>query len=209
MSEIRPPFVSFENRQVEDRAASLKHGFKVLVDVPYICLVPHGSEGRTRIEQPYEEWLAKIRGKVDLELRAPGAGSDTPLMMQSRFPRAWLEQIELAFAAWRKGITLDVEGTPLRNWPVITKAQLENCEHLHLYTIEALAEATDETTERLGMGGVALRQRARDWLAAKAGDAGKLSAELEALRVRLQDLEAENAELKEKIAAFVAAGAEA
>ncbi len=208
MSEIRPPFVSFEMRAVEDRAASIREGHLVLRDVPFICLIPHGSEGRTKIEQQYGEWLAKIK-TVRGDVRASGAGSDTPAMSESRFPSSWIERIEKAFEAWRAGVTLDIEGTPLRNWPVITRSQLANCESLHLYAIEDLATAADDAIERLGMGGRALQARARDWLQASSNDTAPLMAELDQLRVRITDLEAERDELKAQLSARAREAAEA
>lgn len=204
MSEIRPPFVSFEMRAVEDRNASIQAGHLVLRDVPFICLVPHGSEGRTKIEQQYDEWLAKIKA-VRGDARAPGAGDDTPVMSAGRFPASWVEKIERAFAAWKAGVTLEIEGTPLRNWPVITKSQLANCEGLHLYAIEDLATASDDTINRLGMGGRALQERARDWLKATKLDAAPLTAELDQLRARVSDLEAERDELKAQLKAYTEA----
>lgn len=204
MSEIRPPFVSFEMRAVEDRNASIAAGHLILRDVPFICLVPHGSEGRTRIEQQYDEWLSQIKGARG-DVQAAGAGSDTPVMSAGRFPSSWVERIEKAFAAWKAGVTLEIEGTPLRNWPVITRSQLSNCEGIHLYSIEELAVAADEAVERLGMGGKALRQRARDWLKAMQNDSAPLAAELERLRSRVQDLEAERDELQAQLKAQVEA----
>lgn len=204
MSEIRPPFVSFEMRAVEDRNASIQAGHLVLRDVPFICLVPHGSEGKTRIEQQYDEWLSQIK-KVRGDVRAAGADNETPVMSAGRFPASWVEKIERAFIAWKAGVTLEIEGTPLRNWPVITKSQLANCEGLRLYAIEDLATASDDTIDRLGMGGRALQERARDWLKAIKLDAAPLTAELDQLRTRVADLEAERDELKAQLKAYAEA----
>ena len=126
-------------------------------------------------------------------------------MSASRFPSAWVERIEKAFEAWKAGVTLDIEGTPLRNWPVITRSQLANCEGLHLYAIEDLATASDDTIERLGMGGRALQARARDWLKATGLDSAPLTAELSQLRVRIADLEAERNELKAQLREYAEA----
>lgn len=198
MEEVRPPFVQFENRPIEDRAASLAAGYRVMRDVPFIIIVPHGSEGKTRIENRYEDWLKKVRGRGG-EQRAAGAGADTPAMVEARFPQIWLDRIQAAFEAWKKGEELEIEGTPLRNWPVISKAQLGNCEGIHIRSVEELAGATDDTVARLGMGGMQLRQRARDWLKSQSGDAGRLSLQLEAQRVQIEALETANAALRERV----------
>lgn len=198
MSEIRPPFVMFEMRPVEDRNASIAAGHMVMQDVPFIILIPHGSEGKTRIENRYEDWLRNNRGRGG-EIRASGAGADTPSMSAARFPQEWLDKIQAGFEAWRRGEELEVEGSPLRNWPVISQSQRMNCEAAHIRTIEELAEASDSALELVGMGAVALRQRARDWLKANGGEQGKLVMELDAARVRIGELETEVDELKTKL----------
>lgn len=198
MSDIRPPFVMFEMRPVEDRNASIAAGHVVMRDVPFIILVPHGSEGKTRIENSYEDWLRNIKGRGG-ELRAPGAGPETPSMGAARFPQVWLDKIQAGYEAWRRGEELEVEGTPLRNWPVIGQSQRMNCEAAHIRTIEELAEASDSALELVGMGAIALRQRARDWLKANEGEGGKLVLELDAARVRIGELETEVGELKTRL----------
>jgi hypothetical protein len=58
--------------------------------------------------------------------------------------------------------------------------------------LEALAEAPDSAIEMFGMGGMTLRQRARDFIALNGTDAAKTSAELEQLRL-------DNASLRKKL----------
>lgn len=195
-ADIRKPFVRFEVRSVEDRAASVEKGFYCTKDVDFIIIIPHGSEGKTVLEYEYSEWLARSRPTQNY--LAPGAGADTPLVMASRFPADWVKEIEAGYQAWKEGRELPLEGTPLLNWPVVNPAMRNVCIGLHIRTVEELAVATDDTIERLGMGAVHLRQRARDWLGAQGAAGGPLAAELEKLReenrakdVRLESLEAQ------------------
>ena len=46
VNDVRPPYVEFQMRAVEDRSESLKQGRYMTKDVPFIILVPHGSEGK-------------------------------------------------------------------------------------------------------------------------------------------------------------------
>lgn len=193
-NDVRAPFVKFEVRAVEDRNQTLTTGKYITKDVDFIILIPHG-DSKTVIEQPFDEWRKKVAPHTGA-FHASGASSDTPLMAASRFPSAWLEQIDKGYAAWKEGRELPVDGTPLRNWPVLSPAQLKNLEGLNLFTLEQLANATDDAVAALGMGGIALRQRARDFLSAQGGEAAKLSAALESQReeskakdLRIQSLE--------------------
>lgn len=193
-SEYRKPFIKFEVRAEEDRTASLMAGAYVHKDVDYIILVPHGSEGKLSVERPYSEWLGEIQGLTG-EVRASGAGADTPLMGGSRFPEEWLRQIKAGYTAWKEGLDMPVEGTPLRNWPAISPAQLKNCLAIHLLSVEELANAADEAVLRLGMGGRSLQQRAKDWLKLNGGETGKVAAEMEKLR-------SENSQLLKRLEAL-------
>lgn len=178
VNDSRPPYVEFQRRAVEDRSKTLETGVYATKDVDFIILVPHGSEGKTRIEQEYTLWLQKIKPMTGPK----GFGADGHFEVASRFNPDWVSKIEFAYEKWKKGEDMDVEGTPLKNWPAISPGQMRSCLDLHIQSVEQLASAADDTIERLGMGGFSLRQRARDWLASK-GDSGlKLSADLEALR---------------------------
>lgn len=199
MSESRPPFVSFETRPVEDRAATVANGYFTTKDVDYIVLIPHGSEGRTRIEQVYTEWLKKIRPQAGGALRPVGASQDTPDMAAARFPYEWLAKIEEGYKAWKSGQEMPVDGESLKVWAPISPSQRENCLALHIRTVEELAEASDEAVERLGMGAVALRKLAQDYLKNKTSGSAKLAVELEAARAHVKNLEARIQQLTDEV----------
>lgn len=193
MSEVRPPFVKFETRTIEDRAATIEQGHFVGKDVDFIVVIPHGQEGKLVIEQPYGDWLAKMKPQAGMEWRAAGAGMDTPPMQATRFPRDWLDKIEEGYKAWKEGREIPLEGTALINWPVLPPSIREVALALHIRTVEEFASMTDDTAARIGMGAIALRQRAVDWLRMGSGEAAKVSAEKQALA-------AENKDLKDRVA---------
>ncbi len=205
-NEHRPPYIEFERRPVEDRAASMAQGIYVSKDVDFIIIVPHGSEGKTKIEQVYTEWLEKIRPQTGAR-----GGSDGVYMQNSRFDPEWLRQIENMYEAWRKGEYMDVEGIPIKTWPVASPSQIKACLAMHILSVEQLAHATDEMASSLGMGGVGLRQRARDYLTSGKDPSNKLSAALEAVKVessqkddRIRALEEQLATLSTQLKALTA-----
>jgi len=98
-------------------------------------------------------------------------------MHRARWPRHYA-----AFKAQQEAPT---EGTPIKEWPPIGRAQAEELAFAHVKTVEQLAELPDELLNKtVSMGGFDLREKARRWLAA-AKDAAPMEA-----------LAAENKELK-------------
>jgi outer membrane murein-binding lipoprotein Lpp len=178
VAEAKPPYVQFELRAEEDRAASLAAGQYIPKDIPFAIITPAGS--KDRIERKVEEWFDMLKGQVSEE----------------RFPEPWLRYYKEKFAAWMDGQTLPELGTPIKNWAVPTPAQRRQLTDINIHTVEQLAEANEEAIGRLGMGGRALVSRAKDWLQALNGSAGKLSAEMETLR---QDNFRKDAQIEELI----------
>lgn len=179
----RPPFVSFEYRSVERRT---QEGMVELRDVAYAIITPAGS--KDRVEKIAEEWLEHIQ-------------HEAMVSEGERFPLVWVQHYKAAYQAWKSGQELPVDGTPVRSWPVASPSQVKHLLSLHVITVEQLAEANEETIHRLGMGGRALVQQAKDFLASKDGS-GKLVSQLSAYRVRTETLEEQNKELRAQLAAL-------
>lgn len=184
------PFVRFEVRQVEDRAASLAAGRFVPKDVDFILLVPAGSGGKEQIDAVYSEWLEQR--KRDAGRHEIRTGDHQTPMFAARFPDEWLTKIEAGYKAWKEGLEIPIEGTSILNWAVLSPSQRTRLQQIHILTVEQLAEAPDGALEIFGMGGMTLRQRARDFIALNGTEAAKTSAEMEVLR---QD----NKSLREKL----------
>lgn len=184
MSEVMnaaPPYVSFEWRAVEDRNASIEAGHYVARDVAYALITPAGS--RDTVERIAEQWLAQI------------AGSD--------YPKNWVEAFRFKFNEWKKTGELLETGTPIKNWCMATPAQIENCLHNNIYTLEQLAELNEEGIMRLGMGGRLLKERAADYLKA-SNDTGKVAEELSKLKAEITALRGQNTKLNNQIKALQA-----
>ena len=180
IAEARPPYVTFEYRAEEDRAASIEAGHYVSKDVPFVLVTPMGSKDRH--ESPADEWFAR---------REQDAA-------EGRFPREWLSAFKGAFAEWKAGRELPLNGTSVANWPVASPSQVKMLLDLKVRTVEDLAEANEETLNRLGMGGRTLKQKAQDWLAS-ANDMGKVSEQLAGLRADNEALKQRNDQLEKQL----------
>ena len=112
---------------------------------------------------------------------------------QRRFPRQWQHYINKT-----KGDAREV-GTPIAEWPQLTRSQAEELRALKFFTVESIANASDLNINAMGMiGGMsphALREKARAFLlAAKESALPQHQAE------ELAKRDAEIAMLKEQIA---------
>jgi outer membrane murein-binding lipoprotein Lpp len=186
-------------------------GFYIGRDEDFIIMIPHGSEGKTELVEIYKDWLVKVRPLAGVTHRAAGGGPDVPQVMDTRFPREWLQEIEAGYAAWKKGEELPVEGFPLKQWPVISKAMLDNCLSVHIRTVEQLAGATDEHIAPLGMGARTLRNQAEQWLklnsdkdkAKMVTQLSQLSSDVAQLTAQVKSLLEENQRLAQQVPAKV------
>lgn len=169
MQDSGPVLVEFYVLPIEDRAASLKAGHYVGRDVEHVRITPPGGN---------HVWEGVV---TDVHR----------------------QRYERQYDAWKKGQEEPDEGTSLREWPPISPAQIMTMKSLHIHTVEALAACSDGVMQRAGMGAMALREKARTYLKS-AEDHGKVAeqmtamrVEMEALRERTDQLEQENAKLKE------------
>jgi hypothetical protein len=170
--EARPPYVTFAVKAEEARGESIAQGRAIMHDVHYAFITPHGS--KDRVERKVSEWFAVLEQGVSEE----------------RMPQAWLTAYRAAYEAWKTGQSIPLEGTSVKNWPLLTPAQIENLIQQKVLTVEDLAAANEELIMRLGMGGRALKEKAKAWLDT-AGSGGAKVAE------RVVQLEAANRELAE------------
>lgn len=84
---------------------------------------------------------------------------DTPVQERHkrRFPLHW--------AAFQNSQHSDyVAGTPVEEWPAITRSQAEEMKGMKFFTVEQVAGASDEQIQRLGMNAPMMRQKARAFL---------------------------------------------
>lgn len=125
-----------------------------------------------------------VPGVKDMQVDRPARTDD-----QKRFPRQYQH-----FMNMTQGDSREI-GTPLAEWPLLTRSQAEEFRALKFYTIEAVANASDQNINAMGMmGGMSpfmLREKARAFLQ---------RASTQAIPDELAKLAADNAMLKEQLA---------
>lgn len=109
--------------------------------------------------------------------------------------RAQVDQFEKSDAGG------DLAGTPIDAWAPIDAAVAASLKALNIHTVEILAEQEGTGVQRLGMGGVGLVQKARNWLEQAKGGAAvsRLTAEMEKATAENADLKRQLAELAERM----------
>ena len=162
----RPPYIEFEERAVEDRDASIEAGHLIHKNVDFVISRQIGSVNT--VEKIAEEWLQDQQNLAD----------------RGRIPQKWAEFFKQRYADYKEGKDPTVDGTALRLWPAISKADVENCARLKIFSVEDLAQINDETMQKLGMGSRALQQKAKAYLDARGDTA---TEELAALRAKAED----------------------
>jgi len=146
------------------------------------------------IEPQEDETATKNQGRpiyrdVEMvEIRIPGDPDlrRSPVMQadKDRFPKQYL--------AFKRNQSQEaVSGTPLAQWALLSRAQVEEAKYLGAHTVEQLASASDASIQRFGSGWISIRQKARDWLqsAKDSSMLSKLRSELEERDARIKTME--------------------
>lgn len=120
---------------------------------------------------------------------------DTNNIIEHRAKDADKLKYPVAWAMYQRGESGGHTGTPLEQWPQITRSQVKEAKYFECHTVEQMAGLSDQNCQRLGMGFSDLRTKAKAYLAAAAGTAESTSQALENERMK-----AELAEMKEQIA---------
>jgi hypothetical protein len=131
---------------------------------------------------------------------------------KQRFPRQW--------AHYQNQVTNheDIIGTPLDQWPQVTRSQADELRGLKFHTVESIADCSDQQLQRIGMvAGMSphnfrLKAKAFLNLANDSAEVAQREAELQALRQENDKIKAETdaklAAMQEQMSALLAAVAE-
>lgn len=121
----------------------------------------------------------EVPGDKNTVIERPADGNDA-----KRWPEKWL------YFQMNSGMISGEENIPgwkLDDWDALVADQKRQLKHLRFHTVEQLAGASDAQINSIGMGGLALRERAKRALAEKM-DAG-VKAEIEKRDDRIKSLE--------------------
>jgi hypothetical protein len=91
-------------------------------------------------------------------------------------------------------------GMPLEQWPQITRAQVKEAKYFEVHTVEQMAGLSDLHCQKLGMGFMELRNKAKAYIDAANGTAAQTAqaAENQRLRDEMDALKAQLAEIAPK-----------
>ena len=137
------------------------------------------AEGRP-IYKEVEYVEIKVNGSRDAQACRPATFDD-----KNRFPRH--------YSAFKDRVEMPTEGTPLAEWPQISRSQIDELGFINCKTVEQLRDMSDTHITQL-RGGYGLKQKAGEWL--EAAGKSKLLAEKAELREEIDELKEMVAELK-------------
>jgi len=124
---------------------------------------------------------------------------DTYALQQhkQRFPIQWANYMNRVGANDE-----EVVGTPVAEWPLVSKSQAEELRAIKFFTVEAIASASDLQLQRMGMAAgmspFAFRDKAKAFLnlATNSAETDKRESEINALKEELAKKDLETAKIK-------------
>jgi len=152
IAQARPPFVEFKRIALPDPVNTEKLGRRMTKDVDFAFIMQPGS--RDQVERIAIDWLAMLKNK-----QMSGAAD--------AYPDEWVTAFHRKYEAWKEGNEAPLDGTSVREWPVLSPAEAENFIGLRIMTIEDVAAMTEDAMNHAGMGSRSLRDKAREWLKGK------------------------------------------
>lgn len=108
------------------------------------------------------------------------------------------QRFPIQYQEWKaKRKERHIDGTPLKNWPLLSSTQVAEFEAANIFSVEMLSELADSNVNRISEGRI-WREKAKAWLGqAKDGaTATRLAAENERLRELIENLEKRVAEVE-------------
>lgn len=124
---------------------------------------------------------------------------------KQRFPVQWANYMN------RQGANdVEIVGTPLSEWPLVSKSQAEELRAIKFQTVESIAGASDQQLQRMGMmagmSPYSFRDKAKAFLnlATTSAETDKREQEINSLREELAKKDLENAKMKAETEAKLA-----
>jgi hypothetical protein len=131
---------------------------------------------------------------------------------KARFPRQW------AHYQNQVGSQEQIIGTPIEQWPLVTRSQADELKGIKFRTVEDVANCSDQQLQRIGMiAGMSphsFREKAKAFLnlATDSAEVAQREAELQALRAENDKIKAETeaklSKMQDQMEALLAAVAE-
>jgi hypothetical protein len=116
---------------------------------------------------------------------------------KQRFPIQWANYMNRVGANDQ-----EVVGTPVAEWPLVSKSQAEELRAMKFFTVESIASASDQQLQRMGMAAgmspYSFRDKAKAFLnlATTSAETDKREHEINALKEELAKKDLETAKMK-------------
>ena len=119
-----------------------------------------------------------FRDEERVEIIMPG---NAQTRFVARVNREHTERWPKEYEAFKAGIEVSPEGTPLEEWPILKRSQVLELKALGFKTVEHVRDMSDHAIQKVGMGGRSLKERALIFLddAERIAATTRLSAENE------------------------------
>jgi hypothetical protein len=124
---------------------------------------------------------------------------------KQRFPIQWANYMNRVGANDQ-----EVVGTPVSEWPLVSKSQAEELRAMKFFTVESISSASDQQLQRMGMAAgmspYAFRDKAKAFLnlATSSAETDKREQEINALKEELAKKDLETAKMKQETDAKMA-----
>jgi Skp family chaperone for outer membrane proteins len=124
---------------------------------------------------------------------------------KQRFPMQWANYMNRVGANDE-----EVVGTPVAEWPLVSKSQAEELRAMKFHTVESIASASDQQLQRMGMAAgmspYAFRDKAKAFLnlATTSAETDRREQEINALKEELAKKELETAKMRAETEAKMA-----
>lgn len=107
------------------------------------------------------------------------------------------QRFAVQWGRFEAGLSQEIKGWRLEDWPVVTTAQVRNLKYLGVHTVEQMSTLTDTQCQKVGMGAMELRLKAKGALEKAKGEVDENAV-----------LKAQLAEMQTQLAALTSAQAE-
>lgn len=151
---------------------------------------------RFYVKQVQDKTASEVEGRPIfkdreyIEIRYPGNRNDA---VARPAKQADIERFPRHYEAFKKRVEMPVEGTPLAEWPAISRSQVEELAFYNVKTVEQLAAINDSSGHNF-RGFYALRDKAKTFL-----EVSKQSATLTDLKTELKSRDKEIEALKRQL----------
>lgn len=116
--------------------------------------------------------------------------------------RTWAERYSAEYKAFKSAHLPSVSGTPLEEWPILSRAKVSELKALDITTVEQIAEISDRNRNILGPSARQMITQAQVYIAQArdAAPANQMAAENAELRTEVDAMRAEMDRLRAEMA---------